>query len=211
VLNAVLAVEVRQIAQQAESHFQPVRVRDSERGTLSDPFAVRRVWTVRDGVVAEEWLSIRHEAQVRYSYALSNAPPATPVARLVNWKWLRFAIECANQEAKSDIGWDDLQAQNYAAWEHHLALTILATWLIAQTRLDWTARYARDGVLAHQLEVASLPALSVANVRELLQAVMPLQQLSREQAIQVVVHHLVHRSRSTASRLRAQRRDRGPT
>jgi len=83
--------------------------------------------------------------------------------------------------------------------------------LIAQTRLDWTARSARDPVLAHQLQVVSLPARSVANVRELLQAVLPVQQLLPEQASQVVVQHLVHRSRSTASRLRAQRRDRGPT
>ena len=211
VLNAVPAVEVRQVAQQAATQFQAVRVRDTERGLLDDPFAARRVWTVRDGVVAEEWLIIRHEEHIRYSYALSNASPTTPFARLVGWKCLRYGIECANQEAKSDIGWDDLQAQKYAAWEHHLALTILATWFIAQTRLDWAAQYARDGVLAQQLEVRSLPALSVANVRELLQAVMPLQQLSPEQAIQVVVQHLVHRSRSTASRLRAQRRDRGPT
>jgi len=111
VLTAVLPGEVRHIAQQAETRFQPVRVRDTERGTLSDPFAVRRVWTVRDGVVAEEWLIIRHEEQGRYSYALSNAPPATPFARLVNWKCLRYGIAWANQEAKSDIGWDDLPAQ----------------------------------------------------------------------------------------------------
>ncbi len=211
VLNAVSPLEVRQVAHHAATRFQAVRVRDTERGVLDDPFAARRVWTVRDGVVAEEWLIIRHEERIRYSYALSNAAPTTPFVRLVNWKCLRYGIECANQEAKSDIGWDDLQAQKYAAWEHHLALSILATWFIAQTRLDWAAQYGRDSVLAHQLEVVSLPALSVANVRELLQAVMPLQQLSPEQAIQVVVQHLVHRSRSTASRLRAQRRDRGPT
>jgi hypothetical protein len=166
---------------------------------------------MRDGVVAEEWLIIRHEERVRYSYALSNAPPTTRFERLVGWKCARYGIECANQEAKSDIGWDDLQAQKYSAWEHHLALTILATWFVAQTRLDWAAQYARDPGLAHQLEVACLPALSVANVRELLQAVLPLQQLSPEQAIQVVVQHLVHRSRSTASRRRSQRRNRGPT
>ena len=211
VLNPVRPVEVRTLVQQAATTFRPYRVRDTERGVLDDPFAVRRVWTIRDGTLAEEWLVIRHEERTRYSYALSNAPPTTPLERLVNWKCLRYGIECANQEAKSDIGWDDLQAQKYVAWEHHLALTILATWFIAHTRLEWAERYARDTALAQQLAVESLPALSVANVRELLQAVMPLQQLSPEQALQVVVQHLVNRSRSTASRLRAQRRDRGPT
>jgi hypothetical protein len=38
-----------------------------------------------------------------------------------------------------------------------------------------------------------------------------LPQLSPEQAIQLVVKHLVNRSRSTRSRLRAQRRARSPT
>jgi hypothetical protein len=61
------------------------------------------------------------------------------------------------------------------------------------------------------LGVTSLPALSVANVRELLQAVMPLQQVSPEQARRLVVKHLVERSRSTRSRLKAQRRESGPT
>jgi len=211
VLNAIRPVEVRAVAQQATTIFRSYRVRDTERGVLDDPFAVRRVWTIRDGRLAEEWLVIRHEERTRYSYALSNAPPTTRFERLVDWKCLRYCIECANQEAKSDIGWDDLQAQKYVAWEHHLALTILATWFIAHTRLEWAERYGRDTVLAQQLAVARLPALSVANVRELLQAVMPLQQLSPEQALQVVVQHLVNRSRSTASRLRAQRRDRGPT
>jgi hypothetical protein len=48
--------------------------------------------------------------------------------------------------------------------------------------------------------VARLPALSVANVRELLKASLPLPQLMPQQAQQLVVKHLVGRSRATASR-----------
>jgi hypothetical protein len=47
-------------------------------------------------------------------------------------------------------------------------------------------------------------------VRELLQAVLPLPQLSPEEATRLVVKHLVNRAHSTASRLRAQRRARDP-
>jgi hypothetical protein len=46
--------------------------------------------------------------------------------------------------------------------------------------------------------------LSVANVRELLKAVMPLEQLTPEQATRLAAKHLVNRSYSTASRLKAQ-------
>ena len=122
---------------------------------------------------------------------------------------MRHFVERANQDAKSETGWDEFQAQKYRAWEHQLALTILATWFIAQTKREWAATYARDTQLAQDLELTALPALSVANVRELLQAVMPLPQLSPEQASHLVVKHLVNRSRSTRSRLQAQRRARG--
>jgi SRSO17 transposase len=210
VLNGVTPVEVQQVVGRADTSFRRFQVRDTERGMLSDAFAVRQVWTLHEGEVVAEWLVIRQEGG-EATYALSNAPTATPVARLVDWKCRRFGIECANHEAKAELGWGDFQAQKFAAWEHHLALTILAGWFVAQTKSDWAAAHGRDGTLAEELGVTSLPALSVANVRELLQAVMPLQQLSPEQARQLVVKHLVDRSRSTRSRLKAQLRERGPT
>lgn len=211
VLSADKPAEVRRVAQLPDTHFRRFRVRSTERGELDDPFAMRRVWTIRDGELAEEWLVIRHEYGQRYTYALSNAPADTPLERLAWLKCVRHFVERANQDAKSETGWDELQAQKYRAWEHHLALTVLATWFTAQTKYDWANTYARDPVLAQQMELEALPALSVANVRELLQAVMPLPQLSPEQATQVVVKHLVKRSRSTRSRLQAQRKARGPT
>jgi SRSO17 transposase len=210
ILSAAIPVEARQLAQLPEMPFQRFRVRHTERGELDDPFAMRRVWTIRDGALAEEWLVIRHEYSQRYTYALSNAPADTPSERLAWLKCVRHFVERSNQDAKSEAGWDELQAQKYRAWEHHLALNILATWFVAQTKHEWAQTYARDPELAQQLELDTLPALSVANVRELLQAVMPLPQLSPEQATRLVVKHLVNRSRSKRSRLQAQRRARGP-
>jgi SRSO17 transposase len=210
VLNGVTPVEVRQVGARTDTPFRRFRVRDTERGVLDDQFAVRQVWTLHAGEVVAEWLVIRQDVP-DCTYALSNAPALTPACQLVEWKCRRFGIECANQDAKSDLGWGDFQAQKFAAWEHHLALTILATWFVAQTKVDWATQHAPDARLAQELGVGSLPGLSVANVRELLQAVMPLQQLSPEQARRLVVKHLVDRSRSTRSRLKAQLRERGPT
>jgi SRSO17 transposase len=204
-------MEVRQVAQLTGTHFQRFRVRSTERGELDDPFAMRRVWTVRYSQLAEEWLVIRHEYDRRYTYALSNAPANTPLERLAWLKCVRHFVERANQDAKSEIGWDELQAQKYQAWQHHLALTIMATWFIAQTKHEWANAYTRDTQLSQQMGLEALPALSVANVRQLLQAVMPLPQLSPQQATRLVVKHLVNRSHSTRSRLQAQRRARSPT
>lgn len=211
VLNEVKSVEVCQVAQHPDMIFQRFRVRSTERGKLHDPFAMRRVWTIRNGVVAEEWLVIRHEGSYRYSYALSNAPADTPLERLAWLKCIRYFVERANQDAKSEAGWDELQAQKYRAWEHHLALNVLATWFVAKTKHEWAQAYPRDPDLAQQMELEVLPALSVANVREMLQAVLPLKQLSPKQATRLVIKHLVNRSRSTRSRLKAQHRNRGPT
>jgi hypothetical protein len=133
------------------------------------------------------------EHQLCPSYALSNAPADAPLARLAELKWLRFGIACANREAKSDLGWDDFRAQKYRAWEHHLALTILAAWFVAQTKLEWAQQTPPDPALAADLGVVRVPALSVANVRELLKASLPLPQLSPEQAQRLVVKHLVGR------------------
>jgi hypothetical protein len=95
-----------------------------------------------------------------------------------------------------------LEAQKFRAWEHHLALTILASWFVAQTKLDWERRFPRDPGLCHELAVDQLPALSVANVRVMLRAAMPLPQLSHQQAAKLVVEHLVNRARSRKSRMR---------
>ena len=137
VLSEDQPVEVRQLITYPDTHFQRFPVRNTERGVLDDRFAMRRIWTIRDDELAEEWLVIRHENDERYTYALSNAPADTTLERLAWLKCVRHFVERSNQDAKSEIGWDELQAQKFRAWEHHLAMTIMATWFIAETKYDW--------------------------------------------------------------------------
>jgi len=209
VLNGVEALEARQVAQRPDTVFHRYRVRPTERGELRERFAVRRVWTIRDGERAEEWLVIREESPGRFTYALSNAPPDTSPERLAWLKCARYFVERANQDAKSEMGWDELQARKYRAWEHHLAMTILATWFVAETKLKWSQRYPRDPSLAREMKLKVLPSLSVANVRAMLKAAMPLERLSPKESLRLVVQHLVNRSRSTRSRLKGRRRNHG--
>jgi hypothetical protein len=75
---------------------------------------------------------------------------------------------------------------------------------VAGVKLEWREAYPRDPELARQFELEVLPALSTANVRDLLQAALPLPQLTPERARDMVATHLVNRARSTASRLRTQ-------
>jgi SRSO17 transposase len=196
------AYRVEQIARLDDTTWQTITLRTHERGQLVADFAARRVWTVRDDLtVVEEWLLIRREGS-QHTYTLSNAAIDTSLTRLATRKSQRYFIERSNQDAKSEFGWDEFQATKLLAWEHQLALTVLAHWFISETRLDWATRFQRDPALLAQYEVEVLPALSVANVRAMLRAALPLSQMTPQQAADLVVKHLDNRVRSRKSRLK---------
>jgi SRSO17 transposase len=211
VLNGVTAVPIEQFWTDVTLQWETVAIRHTERGLLHYRCAARRIWTINaHGHVREEWLLLREEHDGSHSFALSNASAETPVAQLAQWKSLRYFAERTIQDAKSEAGWDELIARKYRAWEHHTALDALALWFVATTKWEWLAQYPRDPALQSELELAQLPALSMANVRELLRAVLPLDQLSPEDALQLVTQHLVQRALSTRSRVRAQTRKNAP-
>lgn len=206
------AYRVDQLRDHPETLWHRVEVRPSERGLLTIDFAARRVWTVREGLrVHEEWLLIRrHRQGQKCSYTLSNAPANTPLTTLARRKTQRYFVERSIQDAKSELDWDEFQAIKLRAWQHQLALTIPASWFIAETKLDWAAEGERDPDLLAHYAVEALPALSVANVRKLLRAALPLPRLSPAQAADLVVKHLDNRTRSRKSRLKSRSRDLGP-
>ena len=207
VLNGLKPLKAHQVARRADTMWTRVRVRTIERGELDDPFAARRVWTLRKGEPepVEEWLVIRREAKNRHNYSLSNAPADASLEYLAWLKCQRYFVERTNQDAKSEAGWDELEARRYRGWEHHLALVILAVWFAAQTKWEWAEEYTRDPTLVQQFAVEVLPALSMANIRVLLRAAMPLPQITPEEAVTLVAEHFVNRTRSRKSRLKRQK------
>lgn len=205
VLSRQAPREARVLAHSRHTHWERVRVRTTERGWLEAEFAVQRIWTVAAGQPARaEWLVMQREADGDIAYTLLNAPADTLAQTLIEWSCQRYFTERTFQDAKDELGWAEFQALKYRAWEHHMALTALALWFIAETKLDWRTTYARDPNLAKEMEVEVLPALSTANVREMLKAALPLPQLTPEKATQLVTQHLVNRTRSTRSRLKVQ-------
>lgn len=190
VLSSEEPIEVRNLSSTSELEWHNIKIRHTERGELCYRCAALRVWTLTPDVqVREEWLFIREEHDGTLTFSLSNAPTSTSIEQLARWRCLRYFAERTFQDAKSEAGWDELVARKYRAWIHHTALDALALWFVAQTKLDWRAAYPRDPALIEQLEVVVLPALSMANVRELLKAVLPLKQLSSSEATRLVVQH----------------------
>jgi len=192
--------QVQHLGNHPTMEWATLTLRPNERGQLQARFGRCRVWTVHKGQCYQEWLLIRQDKQ-RKTYVLSNASPDISLKTMAWRKSHRYFIERSNQDAKSEFGWDEFQAIKYLAWEHQLALTILASWFVAETRLDWMTRFERDPALFEQYEIEVLPLLSVGNVRELLRAALPLDHLSSQDAAALVVKHLVNRTRSRKSRL----------
>lgn len=196
-----LAYKVKALKTHSQTEWHTLTLRPTERGMLTADFARWRVWTVRsDGSVREEWLLIRRDKK-KSTYSLCNASRETSLSTMAKRKSQRYFIECSNRDAKSELGWDEFQAIKYRAWEHNLALTIMASWFITETRLDWTQEHEHDPELLEDLELDVLPSLSMANVREMLRAAMPLPQLTPLQSAQIVAKHLDNRARSRKSRL----------
>jgi SRSO17 transposase len=196
--------KVSELLKHPDLEWADITLRPNERGQLRARFGRCRVWLIHLGECRQEWLLIRRDVK-RITYVLSNASPTTPLETMAWRKSHRYFVERSNQDEKGELGWDEFQAIKYLAWEHQLALTILASWFIAETRLDWMKRFERDPALLEQYEIDVLPFLSVSNVRELLRAAIPLPKLSTQEAAALVVKHLTNRTCSRKSRLRKRR------
>lgn len=196
------ACKASDLAQLAQTQWETLTLRPTERGMLTADFASYGVWVVStEGSIREETLLIKREPK-KMRYSFSNAPSDTPLLTLAQRKCQRYFVERSIQDAKSELGMDEFRAIKYRAWQHHLALTILASWFIAETRLDWHEEQPRDPDLGAHYETDVLPDLSMSNVREMLRATLPLRQLSPLEAANLVVKHLDNRTRSRRSRLK---------
>jgi len=196
------ALKAESLLDDPQTEWHTLTLRPSERGYLVADFACRQVWTTRsDGTVVAETLLLRRDSD-RVTYSLTNAPAESPLQLLAERKSQRSFVERSIQDAKSDLGWDDFRAIKYRAWEHQLAFTVLASWFVAETRLDWERDMPADPTLLDHYQTDVLPTLSMANVRDMLRAAMPLPQLSTDDAIALVLKHLDNRTRSRRSRLK---------
>jgi hypothetical protein len=127
------------------------------------------------------------------------------LTQLAWWKCQRYFVERANQDAKSELGWEDID------FELLQQLRILGVGLrpLVLSLCDEPGGQHGQGQMVLPGEVLLglqlLLTLSFANVRSLLRAVMPLRQLDTQQAIDQVVEHLFNRTQSRKSRLNKQR------
>lgn len=195
-----IAQSVQQLAQ--SQTFESINVRQSERGTLRYEHAFVPVWTKdadNDKTFTQEMLIIRKENDGTCSYALSNGLQKDHLT-LAQWRANRYFVERTIQECKSELGFDELQALKYRAYMHTLALCALALVFLADTKLEQRGLYKPQVTVQNELKIPQLPDLSLANVKELLKTAFPLPQLSKQQAVDLVINTLFIRTKNTKSK-----------
>ena len=195
-----------------EACFEPIKVRDGERGALVYEHAFIPVWTVNtSGTVEErearqELLVLRKEPDNKVSYAFTDATlEQFTKEEIAVQRAERYFVERTIQDCKSELGWDELQALKYPAYMHTLAICAIALMFLAKTKLNQRPYYETPQIVNQETGLERLPDLSLANVKELIRSVMPLHRLTKKQAREKIIQTLFDRSRSTASRLRKQK------
>jgi len=112
------AIRVDSLRNATDPHWQSLTIRATERGQLNANFASQQVWSVRQDDKAvfhgrQETPVMRRDHDGKCYYVPSNANPSTPLHILAQRKCQRFFIERANQDAKSEFGWDEIQTTKY--------------------------------------------------------------------------------------------------
>jgi SRSO17 transposase len=203
---------VSKLVEQAD--FEPIVVRNAERGQLVYEYAFLPVWTIdkskkaADREAHPELLVFRKEPDKSISYALTNATLADITKEEIALQRAeRYFVERTIQDCKSELGWDELQALKYPAYMHTLAICAVALMFMLRVKIRQRKEYAEPGTVKEELGIERLPDLSLANVKELMRSVMPLPRLTKKEARKKIINTLFDRSLSTASRRRKQRKN----
>ena len=154
VADADAPLRVDALASDPRLHWQAYQIQAGAKGPLVALFAFVRVVLVRDGLPgAEVWLVLRRSLGERPQLKtyLSNAPPTTPHTTLVRKSGMRWPVEAAILESKSEVGMDQYEVRGWKGWHHHMTMTLLAHHFLVRQR-------CRLGKKISRVERATSPA-----------------------------------------------------
>jgi SRSO17 transposase len=130
-------------------------VSEGTKGPIVYAFARQRVTLCKEGLPDRTvWLVIKRTVGPNpvYSYYISNAPASTPWRTFVWLSGVRWAIEQAFEESKTELGMDHYEVRQYAGWHPHMLTTMLAHFFLWHLKLRLGKKSASvDGVAAPDL------------------------------------------------------------
>jgi SRSO17 transposase len=156
-----------------EARWRRVIVHEGTKGPLEVDTAIVPVIFSENGLPArKEWLSIRRKAAkqalAHWKFYRSNAPENISWKKLACMTAWRWPIESTIEECKGELGMDHYEVRNWRGWYHHMTMTILSDHFIVRLRIK----------LGDEA-----PALTVAQTRQLLNAVLPKRTFDAETVI----------------------------
>ncbi len=124
-------------------------------------------------------------------YTLTNAPETTPLRRLAFQQRQRYWVERVFEDAKGTCGMADYQVRKWSAWQHHMALVMLAMLFMLTERLG---------------QQTTTPLLTCFDIEGLLARFLPRRDVDAAEVIrQVTVRHRL-RERAMRSHARCAKR-----
>jgi len=138
--DAPAPLRVDALATDPTLRWQAYQIQEGAKGPLVAAFALVRVVLLRDGLPgADQWLVLRRSLGQRPQLKtyLSNAPATTAQATLVRKSGMRWPIETAIEECKSEVGMDHYEVRGSQGWHHHMTMSLLAHHFLVRQRCHW--------------------------------------------------------------------------
>ena len=128
------------------------------------------VYLLREGHVTERtyWLIVaRNAATGEVKYFVSNAPPETPLERLLRVGFRRWNVEHAFRVSKTEIGFGHFEGRNYVALLRHLILCLVVLGFVTEQtdrlRGEKSGDHPGAGVPDTEDRVPRIPASKTGN------------------------------------------------
>jgi len=134
-----LPQEVRQIGAWLPTEaWKRFTIKEGAKGPITADFAFVRAVSKRGRRPGHQvWVIFRRStsAPTEIKYFLSNAPATIAKTDLVRQAGLRWPVETALEEGKSELGMDHYETRTWRGWHHHMTLTFLAHHFLVRLRL----------------------------------------------------------------------------
>jgi SRSO17 transposase len=136
-------------------------LQEGTKGPLIADIAAIRVTVVEDSLPGrEEWFVFRRSVgrkPVLKTYRC-NAPADIPLETLARMTAMRWPVEQTNEECKTELGMDHYEVRSWTGWHHHMTMTMLSHHFLVKLRVEMGDQ---------------APALTIAQVRKLLNVTLP--------------------------------------
>jgi len=139
------------------SQWQTIEYRQGTKGKLVREAVLKKVWVWKketQEIEEAELLISRKTDRSEVKFSLCNEPQGELSVEVALFRQMqRYWIERSFQEIKEQLGLHQYQVRGWKAWQHHIALTMMALHFILETQIE---------------NVEKLPLLSCGDVKLML-------------------------------------------